>query len=63
MPESVPVFLGPVGDDRHTACMDQCESNLLSCAENASASATDVCDRRYRNCTERCDREEGLVKI
>ncbi len=63
MHESVPVFLGPVGDDRHSACMDQCETDIMRCTDNASARATDNCDRKYRSCAERCDREEGVVKI
>jgi hypothetical protein len=63
MRESIPALFGPVGDDRHTACLDRCEANLSRCSDAASAQATDTCNRNYEHCIENCDRREGVMKV
>ncbi len=63
MRESIPTLFGPVGDDRHNACIDGCEADLSRCSRSASARASETCDRTYQNCVEDCDREEGVVRV
>jgi hypothetical protein len=63
MHESIPTLFGPVGDDRYTACLDQCELNLSRCPYNSSVPTADPCDRTYRDCIESCEHREGVVRV
>jgi len=56
-------LFGPVGDERYSACLSQCEAVLERCAKTSSASAMEICEQNYQSCIEDCDREEGIVRL